>query len=454
MAPILKVDGVTKRFGGLVAVDNVSFEVEEGEVFALIGPNGAGKTTLFNCVTGFYKPTFGRVTFRGRDVTGFPPHRTAKAGIARTFQNIRLFDYMSAIDNVRLGHHCRMHSKLWDSLFKTPFERGEERRITEHSMELLALVGLDRQADNYARNLAYGQRSHDPRARDHRLLDRARHEGRHAGVTAHRRPRPRREDRGGSACGSPQQPAGDRGLPGQVRLMALLEVSGIDVFYGRVAAVRGATLSVDRGEVVALIGSNGAGKTTTLRTISGLLHPQRGTIKFDGQDITHTPPQKIVNLGICQSPEGRRLFTRMSVLDNLRMGAYTRSNGAEIKADMDRVFELFPRLKERANQIAGTLSGGEQQMCAMGRALMAKPKVLMLDEPSLGLSPILVETIFSIVREINAQGTPVLLVEQNANKALDVAHRGYVLETGSIVKTGTGKELLASEDVQKAYLGM
>jgi branched-chain amino acid transport system ATP-binding protein len=236
--------------------------------------------------------------------------------------------------------------------------------------------------------------------------------------------------------------------------MALLEVSGIDVFYGRVAAVRGATLSVDKGEVVALIGSNGAGKTTTLRTISGLLHPQRGTIKFDGQDITHTPPQKIVNLGICQSPEGRRLFTRMSVLDNLRMGAYTRSNGAEIKADMDRVFELFPRLKERANQIAGTLSGGEQQMCAMGRALMAKPKVLMLDEPSLGLSPILVETIFSIVREINAQGTPVLLVEQNANKALDVAHRGYVLETGSIVKTGTGKELLASEDVQKAYLGM
>jgi branched-chain amino acid transport system ATP-binding protein len=236
--------------------------------------------------------------------------------------------------------------------------------------------------------------------------------------------------------------------------MALLEVSGIDVFYGRVAAVRGATLSVDKGEVVALIGSNGAGKTTTLRTISGLLHPQRGTIKFDGQDITHTPPQKIVNLGICQSPEGRRLFTRMSVLDNLRMGAYTRSNGAEIKADMDRVFELFPRLKERANQIAGTLSGGEQQMCAMGRALMAKPKVLMLDEPSLGLSPILVETIFSIVREINASGTPVLLVEQNANKALDVAHRGYVLETGSIVKTGTGKELLASEDVQKAYLGM
>jgi branched-chain amino acid transport system ATP-binding protein len=236
--------------------------------------------------------------------------------------------------------------------------------------------------------------------------------------------------------------------------MALLEIKGIDASYGRVQALRGVTLEVDAGEIVALIGSNGAGKTTTLRTISGLMHPARGTIFFNGKDITHTEPQKIVDLGICHSPEGRRLFTRMSVLDNLRMGAYTRSNSSEIKADMDRVFELFPRLKERANQITGTLSGGEQQMCAMGRALMAEPKVLMLDEPSLGLAPILVQTIFDIVREINSQGTPVLLVEQNAHKALEVAHRGYVLETGVIVQTGTGKELLESEAVQRAYLGM
>jgi len=236
--------------------------------------------------------------------------------------------------------------------------------------------------------------------------------------------------------------------------MALLEVSGIDVFYGRVQAVRGATLQVDKGEIVALIGSNGAGKTTTLRTISGLIHPTHGTIKFDGKDITQTEPQKIVDLGICHSPEGRRLFPRMSVLDNLKMGAYSRRNQAEINQDMERVFELFPRLKERIHQVAGTMSGGEQQMCAMGRALMAKPKVLMLDEPSLGLSPLLVETIFNIVREINSQGTPVLLVEQNATKALEVANRGYVLETGVIVQSGAGKELLASEDVQKAYLGM
>jgi branched-chain amino acid transport system ATP-binding protein len=236
--------------------------------------------------------------------------------------------------------------------------------------------------------------------------------------------------------------------------MALLEIKGVDASYGRVQALRGVTIDVDAGEIVALIGSNGAGKTTTLRTISGLMHPARGTITFNGKDITRTEPQKIVDLGICHSPEGRRLFTRMSVLDNLRMGAYTRSNTAEIKKDMDRVFELFPRLKERANQITGTLSGGEQQMCAMGRALMAKPKVLMLDEPSLGLAPILVQTIFDIVREINSQGTPVLLVEQNAHKALEVAHRGYVLETGVIVQTGTGKELLESEEVQRAYLGM
>jgi branched-chain amino acid transport system ATP-binding protein len=236
--------------------------------------------------------------------------------------------------------------------------------------------------------------------------------------------------------------------------MPLLELQGVDAFYGRIQALRKMSINVDKGEVVALIGSNGAGKTTTLRTISGLMHPHGGTIRFDGRDITTTPPAKIVELGICQSPEGRRLFPRMTVIDNLFMGAYTRNDRPGITSDMDRVFVLFPRLQERRSQIAGTLSGGEQQMLAMGRALMARPKVLMLDEPSLGLAPILVETIFSIIREINSQGTTVLLVEQNAHKALEVAHRGYVLETGSIVKTGTGQELLASEDVQKAYLGM
>ena len=236
--------------------------------------------------------------------------------------------------------------------------------------------------------------------------------------------------------------------------MALLELEGVNAFYGRIQALRQVTIEVDRGEVVALIGSNGAGKTTTLRTISGLMHPNAGTIRFDGQDITRTRPSRIVELGISQSPEGRRLFPRMTVADNLLLGAYTRNDRPGITADMDRVFRLFERLQERRNQIAGTLSGGEQQMLAMGRSLMARPKLLMLDEPSLGLAPILVETIFNIVREINSQGTTVLLVEQNAHKALEVSHRAYVLETGVIVQTGAGRDLLASEEVQKAYLGM
>ena len=236
--------------------------------------------------------------------------------------------------------------------------------------------------------------------------------------------------------------------------MALLELKGVDALYGRVRALRGVTINVDQGEVVALIGSNGAGKTTTLRTISGLMHPPSGSITFNGKDIGRMAAHDIVGLGICQSPEGRRLFPRMQVIDNLRMGAFLRKDRDGIQKDMDRVFELFPRLKERTTQLAGKLSGGEQQMLAIGRALMSKPKLRMLDEPSLGLAPILVETIFQIVREINGQGIPILLVEQNATKALEVAHRAYVLETGSIVKSGTGKELLSSPDVQRAYLGI
>jgi len=234
----------------------------------------------------------------------------------------------------------------------------------------------------------------------------------------------------------------------------LLELDSIDAFYGRVQALHAVSLTVGSSEIVALIGSNGAGKTTTLRTVSGLMHPASGTIRFGGRDITRTRAHELVKLGICQSPEGRRLFPRMQVVDNLRMGAYTRTDADGIRSDMERVYTLFPRLKERMTQLAGTLSGGEQQMLAIGRAMMSRPKLLMLDEPSLGLAPILVDTIFQTITEINAQGTPILLVEQNATRALEVAHRGYVLETGNVVKTGTGKELLGSPDVQRAYLGM
>jgi branched-chain amino acid transport system ATP-binding protein len=236
--------------------------------------------------------------------------------------------------------------------------------------------------------------------------------------------------------------------------MALLELHDVVTYYGRVQALHGVNLEVDTGEVVALIGSNGAGKTTTLRTISGLVHPAGGTILLGGRPINEVSADRRVRLGLCQAPEGRRLFPRMTVLDNLLLGAYTRNDGPGIQSDLERVYRLFPRVKERLGQIAGTLSGGEQQMLAIGRAVMARPKVLMLDEPSLGLAPMMVDTIFSVIAELNGEGIPILLVEQNAQKALEIADRAYVLETGSIVMQGPGKELLQSEDVTRAYLGM
>ncbi len=234
--------------------------------------------------------------------------------------------------------------------------------------------------------------------------------------------------------------------------MALLSISGLVAGYGGITAVKGIDLAVEQGEIVTLIGSNGAGKSTTLRAISGLVRPRRGAISFSGQAITSLLPHKIVALGISQVPEGRGIFHRLTVRENLDMGAFQRRD-REVGADMERVFALFPRLKERAGQTGGTLSGGEQQMLAIGRAMMARPKLLLLDEPSMGLSPILVETIFETVTNIRAQGTTILLVEQNAAMALEVADRGYVIESGVISLHGTGAELARDDSVRKAYLG-
>ncbi|HEV7639271.1 MAG TPA: ABC transporter ATP-binding protein [Gaiellaceae bacterium] len=233
----------------------------------------------------------------------------------------------------------------------------------------------------------------------------------------------------------------------------MLEINDIHTYYGSIHALKGISLEVHEGEIVTLLGANGAGKSTTLRSINGLNRPREGSISFRGQDITSVPPHKIVQRGIAQSPEGRRLFPRMTVIENLEMGAFQRKDRGEIKGDMDRVFELFPRLHERRTQKAGTMSGGEQQMCAIGRALMARPKLLLLDEPSLGLAPIFVERIFDIIKQINEQGTSILLVEQNALMALDAAHRGYVLETGRIVLADSAEALKTNEQVRKTYLG-
>ena len=233
----------------------------------------------------------------------------------------------------------------------------------------------------------------------------------------------------------------------------VLRVDDLHVYYGAIHALKGVSLRVGTGEIVTLIGANGAGKSTTLRAINGLNRPRQGSIHFEGREITTSAPHDIVAGGIAQSPEGRRLFPRMTVTENLEMGAFQRTDKENFQADMDRVFELFPRLYERRTQKAGTMSGGEQQMVAMGRALLARPKLLLLDEPSMGLAPIFVEKIFEIIAEINAQGTPILLVEQNALMALDAANRGYVMETGTIALEGPAKELRQNERVRKAYLG-
>ncbi len=233
----------------------------------------------------------------------------------------------------------------------------------------------------------------------------------------------------------------------------ILELTDVHTYYGAIHALKGISLEVHRGEVVTLLGANGAGKSTTLRSINGLQRPRQGSIRFNGQDITEIPAHEIVRRGIAQSPEGRRLFPRMTVTENLEMGAFQRSDKPEIKSDLERVYELFPRLKERRTQKAGTMSGGEQQMCAIGRALMARPSLLLLDEPSLGLAPIFVERIFEIVKTINEQGTSILLVEQNALMALDHADRGYVMETGKIVLADSAEALKTNEQVRKTYLG-
>ena len=235
--------------------------------------------------------------------------------------------------------------------------------------------------------------------------------------------------------------------------MALLEVKNLEVYYGVIQAIKGISFEVNKGEIVTLIGANGAGKTTTMQSVMGLIHARGGEIIYNGKSIAGLSANKIVRLGMTQVPEGRRVFSELTVYENLMMGAYTRKDKAEIKATLDEIYELFPRLLERRNQIAGTLSGGEQQMLAMGRAMMSKPDLLMLDEPSMGLSPLLVDQVFDIIKKFHEKGVTILLVEQNANKSLAISDRAYVLENGKIVLSGTGEELLSSEDIKRAYLG-
>ena len=485
---------MTKEFGGLVAVNDVSFDIQPHSIVSIIGPNGAGKTTFFNMLTGLYKPTSGRIVFDGTRHHAARGRTGSRAmGVARTFQNIRLFGAMSALENVMIGRHSRMRAGVFGSILRPPWVRREERVTRERARELLAYVGLRRDAVGQlsarssptATSGASRSRARSPAEPKLLLLDEPtagmnpqesaaltdfmrklrdeleltilliEHDMKVVMDVSERdhRARPRREDRRGAAGRGARQPAGDRGLPGKAGLMS---------------AARGRRhprpLRRDRGAQGRLAdGRGGRGRDPDRlqrrRQVDHAaldLGSDAGELAARSRSTARTspacPPTRSSSAASRSSPEGRHCFARMTVRENLDLGAYHR-RGSGDREDLERVFELFPRLQERENQKAGTMSGGEQQMLAIGRALMARPKLLMLDEPSMGIAPILVQRIYETIGEINRQGVAILLVEQNANYALDISKRGYVLETGRVALANDSDQLRDDPEVQRAYLG-
>jgi len=504
---LLETRGATRRFDGLTAVNGVDLAIRRGEILGVIGPNGAGKTTLVNCITGLDRLSSGTVVFRGEDITRLPSHVIGRRGIARTFQVVKPLKGLSVRDNVAVG-----------AMFGARGKERSARKARQRAEEVLEKVGLGHRAPHLASDLTIPDLKRlelakalamDPEllfldevmaglnpSEVEKAMDLLRQINRE-GVTLFVIEHVMRAIMGISdrlvvlhygkkiAEGKPQEivesPAvieaylGERFAKraratgrvgaltagGEFRKLeipppaeTLLEVKDLSSGYGGVQVLWNVSLEVRRGEVVALVGANGAGKTTLLCTLSQLVRPQSGTIHFGERDLTHAQPEEVVAAGILHVPQGRRLFPGLTVKENLLQGVYLRRDSDRIAADLDWVFGLLPRLKERADQLAGRLSGGEQQMCAIGRSLMGRPRLLLIDELSLGLAPLVVDQLLALISQINKEGTTVLLVEQDVQVALEHAHRGYVLETGRIVQSSPAGELLADPKIRHAYLGM